>query len=152
MSYLWIPFFLFSSFFLNLLFYSFIQLHFLNYQSFGKHTSSEINGEAVLRHIHGLTENASLSIREIAGPSTKFSLSHSWTFDSRDEKSIPSKGGYLRTYNVSILPTRQYIFIVFGMLILVRPPPTLSPFHSLSFRVCMWVVGVWIMIIRNQPL
>ncbi|EJD05373.1 uncharacterized protein FOMMEDRAFT_118409 [Fomitiporia mediterranea MF3/22] len=68
-------------------------------KSINRHTTNEVSYEAALRHIHALTESASLSIREAAGHSVKSSLSHTWSYDSRDDKAIPSRGGYFRTYN-----------------------------------------------------
>ncbi|KAL5476991.1 hypothetical protein ACEPAI_3177 [Sanghuangporus weigelae] len=64
-----------------------------------RRTLNEIAYEASLRHIHALTEGASISIREEAGTSVKSALSHSWTHESRDDKAVPSRGGYLRTFN-----------------------------------------------------
>ncbi|KAI5118902.1 hypothetical protein M0805_002818 [Coniferiporia weirii] len=65
----------------------------------GKQVTSEFAYEGALRHVHALTQPASLSIREAAGHSIKSSLSHSWCYDSRDDKAMPSRGGYFRSYN-----------------------------------------------------
>ncbi|KAK7059619.1 SAM50-like protein SPAC17C9.06 [Favolaschia claudopus] len=55
--------------------------------------------EAVLRHIGGLKDEASLSIREAAGQSVKSSLSHTFSLDSRDDRLFPTKGFYLKTFH-----------------------------------------------------
>ncbi|THH09565.1 hypothetical protein EW145_g1916 [Phellinidium pouzarii] len=68
-------------------------------RSTGVRTTNEVAYEAALRHVHALTQAASLSIREAAGHSTKSSLSHSWCYDSRNDKAVPSRGGYFRSYH-----------------------------------------------------
>ncbi|KAH8110299.1 surface antigen-domain-containing protein [Phellopilus nigrolimitatus] len=65
----------------------------------GRRTTSEFAYEAALRHIHTLTPTASISIREAAGHSVKSALSHVWTFDSRDDKAVPSRGSLFRSYH-----------------------------------------------------
>lgn len=40
------------------------------------------------------------SIREAAGSSVKSSVSHSWSYDTRDDKATPSRGFLFRTFQV----------------------------------------------------
>lgn len=64
--------------------------------------------EGVVRHLASLTPSASLSMREAAGFSTKSSISHTFTFDTRQDKvfstrldkltSLTSPGTYLKLY------------------------------------------------------
>ncbi|KAF7334237.1 SAM50-like protein SPAC17C9.06 [Mycena sanguinolenta] len=53
--------------------------------------------EAVLRHIGGLKDEASLSIREAAGQTVKSSVSHTFQLDNRDDRLFPTRGFYLKT-------------------------------------------------------
>jgi len=55
----------------------------------------EFGYEATLRHIGGLKPTASLSVRTSAGTSTKSSLFHTWTSDTRDNAILGTRG--LRT-------------------------------------------------------
>ncbi|KAI0318083.1 surface antigen-domain-containing protein [Amylostereum chailletii] len=59
-------------------------------QRSGQH---ELGYEAVLRHISGLSESASLSIREAAGQSVKSSIFHSWARDTRNGTITSTEGG-----------------------------------------------------------
>ncbi|KAF9445599.1 hypothetical protein P691DRAFT_805471 [Macrolepiota fuliginosa MF-IS2] len=66
----------------------------------------EFTYEGVIRHIASLTPTASLSMREAAGFSTKSSISHTFTLDTRHDKilgtrvskfsALPSPGTYLK--------------------------------------------------------
>lgn len=55
--------------------------------------------EAAIRHIHGLTSAASISIRESAGQTVKSSVSHTYTIDTRDDRIAATKGFYARVSN-----------------------------------------------------
>ncbi|KAF8480324.1 surface antigen-domain-containing protein [Russula ochroleuca] len=52
----------------------------------------EFGYEAALRHIGGLKPTASLSVRTAAGTSTKSSLFHRWTRDTRDHPILGTRG------------------------------------------------------------
>ncbi|EKM75679.1 hypothetical protein AGABI1DRAFT_116270 [Agaricus bisporus var. burnettii JB137-S8] len=75
------------------------------YPAWGMH---EFAYEGVVRHLASLTPSASLSMREAAGFSTKSSISHTFTFDTRQDKvfstrpdkltSLTSPGTYLKLY------------------------------------------------------
>ncbi|KAF8156659.1 surface antigen-domain-containing protein [Crassisporium funariophilum] len=56
----------------------------------------EVAYEAVVRHISGLTPTASISMREQAGPSLKSSLTHSYTYDTRDDRIAATRGVYAK--------------------------------------------------------
>ncbi|TFL02734.1 mitochondrial protein [Pterulicium gracile] len=59
----------------------------------------EISYEAVLRSIGNLTPTASISMRKEAGETLKSSFSHTYTFDTRDDKLLGSSGFYTKTLN-----------------------------------------------------
>ncbi|KAF9076566.1 mitochondrial protein [Rhodocollybia butyracea] len=52
----------------------------------------EVTYQAVLRNIGNLTPSASISIREAAGQTFKSSLSHTYTFDNRDDRITGAQG------------------------------------------------------------
>jgi outer membrane protein insertion porin family len=58
--------------------------------------NQEFGIEQVLRTINVDRENASPSVRAAAGNEIKSSLSHGWTYDTRDLAGMPSKGHYLK--------------------------------------------------------
>ncbi|KAI0031947.1 surface antigen-domain-containing protein [Vararia minispora EC-137] len=60
---------------------------------FGLH---EMGYEAVLRHLGGLSESASLSIREAAGQTVKSFLFHNWTRDTRDNAILGTYGSLIK--------------------------------------------------------
>ncbi|KAF5380197.1 hypothetical protein D9615_006161 [Tricholomella constricta] len=55
--------------------------------------------EAVLRHIGDLTPTASISMRESAGQTLKSALSHSYIFDTRDDRIMATRGHYAKAFN-----------------------------------------------------
>lgn len=57
--------------------------------------------EYVDRDIGGLTPKASMSIRELAHPSTKASVAHTWTRDTRDDSIMGTRGSLLKVIHVS---------------------------------------------------
>ncbi|KAL4073625.1 surface antigen-domain-containing protein [Scleroderma citrinum] len=59
----------------------------------------ELTAEARWRSIGSLAPNAGVSIRQSAGPALKAALVHSWTFDTLDDRIMPSKGAILRLTN-----------------------------------------------------
>ncbi|KAF9055320.1 hypothetical protein BDZ89DRAFT_1097988 [Hymenopellis radicata] len=59
---------------------------------------NEFAYEAVLRNIGALAPTASISIREAAGLTTKSSLSHTFTFDSRAFATTAAQGVFLKTH------------------------------------------------------
>ncbi|PPR08247.1 hypothetical protein CVT24_001289 [Panaeolus cyanescens] len=61
--------------------------------------SHELAYDAVLRHIHRLTSGASLGIRTQAGPSLKSALSHTFVYDTRDDKIAGTHGAYFKLFN-----------------------------------------------------
>ncbi|KAF7331606.1 Bac-surface-Ag domain-containing protein [Mycena kentingensis (nom. inval.)] len=63
------------------------------------HGMHELAYNAVLRNIGRLLPEASMAIRQEAGPSLKSSLSHTFVLDKRDDSLMPTKGFYLRTLN-----------------------------------------------------
>ncbi|KAI8922700.1 surface antigen-domain-containing protein [Entophlyctis helioformis] len=67
-------------------------------QLFGDFAKHELSYDAVWRENHSFLPTASLSIRKDAGHSLKSALSHTFTFDSRDDPNIPTRGLYLRTF------------------------------------------------------
>ncbi|WWC86982.1 uncharacterized protein L201_001863 [Kwoniella dendrophila CBS 6074] len=65
----------------------------------------DLQYELVNRAIDHLTPNASVSIRELAIPSTKSSISHIWTSDTRDDLWMGTKGRLLKfTHEYAGLP------------------------------------------------
>ncbi|KIJ30510.1 hypothetical protein M422DRAFT_36524 [Sphaerobolus stellatus SS14] len=62
---------------------------------FGSH---EFAYEAALRHIGDLKPEASISIREATGFTTKSALSHTFVRDTRDSAAVPSRGMYLKIF------------------------------------------------------
>ncbi|OCF37405.1 mitochondrial protein [Kwoniella heveanensis BCC8398] len=65
----------------------------------------DLQYELVNREIDHLTPNASVSIRELAVPSTKSSLSHTWTSDTRDDLWTGTSGRLLKlTHEYAGLP------------------------------------------------
>ncbi|KAJ9113502.1 hypothetical protein QFC20_001853 [Naganishia adeliensis] len=65
----------------------------------------DITYEMVQRDITNLTKNASLSIRELAQPSTKASVTHTFTRDTRDDPWMGSAGSLLKiSYEYAGLP------------------------------------------------
>ncbi|KAF8804775.1 hypothetical protein BYT27DRAFT_7106989 [Phlegmacium glaucopus] len=54
----------------------------------------ELAYEAVIRHIAGLAPTASISMRQSAGTSVKSSLSHTFLYDTRDDKIAATHGAY----------------------------------------------------------
>ncbi|WWC59344.1 uncharacterized protein I303_101896 [Kwoniella dejecticola CBS 10117] len=65
----------------------------------------DLQYELVNRAIDHLTPNASVSIRELAVPSTKSSISHTWTSDTRDDLWMGTKGRLLKlTHEYAGLP------------------------------------------------
>ncbi|GAA5990706.1 hypothetical protein JCM11641_008471 [Rhodosporidiobolus odoratus] len=65
----------------------------LNPYGWGAH---EVAYEAVLREIGGIGSAASMSIRDSAGPTTKSSLSHTFTRDTRNDPFLSTSGSYLK--------------------------------------------------------
>ncbi|KAF8067576.1 surface antigen-domain-containing protein [Lyophyllum atratum] len=59
----------------------------------------ELAYEAVLRHVGDLTPTASISMREYAGQTFKSSLSHSYILDTRDDRSMATRGYYAKVFN-----------------------------------------------------
>ena len=57
----------------------------------------DISYNGYWRQITNLAANASRTIRDEAGDSVKSSISHTWTSDSRDNQSLPSRGFYVKT-------------------------------------------------------
>ncbi|WWC67858.1 uncharacterized protein I206_101775 [Kwoniella pini CBS 10737] len=65
----------------------------------------DLQYELVNRAIEHLAPNASVSIRELAVPSTKSSISHTWTSDTRDDLWMGTKGRLLKfTHEYAGLP------------------------------------------------
>ncbi|WRT64839.1 uncharacterized protein IL334_001775 [Kwoniella shivajii] len=65
----------------------------------------DLQYELVNRAIEHLTPNASVSVRELAIPSTKSSISHTWTSDTRDDLWMGTKGRLLKfTHEYAGLP------------------------------------------------
>ncbi|WVR04592.1 hypothetical protein IAU60_001600 [Kwoniella sp. DSM 27419] len=65
----------------------------------------DLQYELVNRAIEHLQPNASVSIRELAVPSTKSSISHTWTSDTRDDLWAGTAGRLLKmTYEYAGLP------------------------------------------------
>ncbi|KAK6903821.1 hypothetical protein I203_107329 [Kwoniella mangroviensis CBS 8507] len=65
----------------------------------------DLQYEVVNRAIDHLTPDASVSIRELAIPSTKSSISHTWTSDTRDDLWTGTKGRLLKfTHEYAGLP------------------------------------------------
>ncbi|KAF8198623.1 surface antigen-domain-containing protein [Pholiota molesta] len=58
----------------------------------------ELAYDAVVRHVAGLTPTASISMREAAGTSTKSALSHTFLFDTRDDKIAATRGVYAKLF------------------------------------------------------
>ncbi|GAA94490.1 uncharacterized protein L969DRAFT_68833 [Mixia osmundae IAM 14324] len=56
----------------------------------------EFGYEAVARHLHSLDSNASISMRNAAGHSTKSALTHVLSRDTRDDPFVASRGYLLR--------------------------------------------------------
>ncbi|KAG5651012.1 hypothetical protein H0H81_010230 [Sphagnurus paluster] len=54
--------------------------------------------EAVLRHIGDLTPEASISMREAAGKTLKSSISHTYVFDTRDDRYMATRGAYFKSF------------------------------------------------------
>jgi len=54
----------------------------------------ELAYEAVIRHVAGLSPAASISMRQSAGTSVKSSLSHTFLYDTRDDKIAATRGAY----------------------------------------------------------
>ncbi|EDR02029.1 uncharacterized protein LACBIDRAFT_186162 [Laccaria bicolor S238N-H82] len=59
----------------------------------------ELGYEAVVRHISDLAPTASISMREAAGESLKSSISHTYLFDTRDDRMMAKKGVYAKLYH-----------------------------------------------------
>ena len=59
----------------------------------------EIAYEGVIRHIASLLPTASISMREAAGTSVKSSLSHSFAYDTRDDRIAATRGIYGKLYH-----------------------------------------------------
>lgn len=59
----------------------------------------EIAYEGVIRHIASLLPTASISMREAAGTSVKSSLSHSFAYDTRDDRIAATRGVYGKLYH-----------------------------------------------------
>ncbi|KAF9003410.1 mitochondrial protein [Cyathus striatus] len=55
--------------------------------------------EAIARNIGALTPTASLSIREAAGKTIKSSLSHTYIFDTRNDRIAATRGFYTKFYH-----------------------------------------------------
>ncbi|KAK2459610.1 hypothetical protein APHAL10511_008365 [Amanita phalloides] len=68
-----------------------------NQPSFGG--QHEFAYEAVHRHVGNLASTASLSMRAAAGPSVKSALSHTYVFDSRDDRLMATRGFYFRFFH-----------------------------------------------------
>ncbi|UOH82126.1 hypothetical protein LQV05_004817 [Cryptococcus neoformans] len=65
----------------------------------------DLQYELVDREIDRLTPNASVSIRELAVPSTKSSICHTWTSDTRDDPWMGTSGRLLKmTHEYAGLP------------------------------------------------
>ncbi|WVO18244.1 hypothetical protein L204_105952 [Cryptococcus depauperatus] len=65
----------------------------------------DLQYELVDRDIDRLTPNASVSVRELAVPSTKSSISHTWTSDTRDDPWMGTAGSLLKvTHEYAGLP------------------------------------------------
>ncbi|KDR72490.1 hypothetical protein GALMADRAFT_73815 [Galerina marginata CBS 339.88] len=58
----------------------------------------ELAYDGVIRHISGLTPTASISMRQAAGVSTKSSLSHTFLYDTRDDRIAATSGVYGKLY------------------------------------------------------
>lgn len=72
----------------------------INKQHGSLHTGlHEIAYEAVIRHVASLTPTASISIREAAGTSVKSSLSHTLTYDTRDDRIAATRGVFGRLFH-----------------------------------------------------
>ncbi|TDL19639.1 mitochondrial protein [Rickenella mellea] len=54
--------------------------------------------EASLRRIGDLKPTASLSIRESAGQTLKSAVSHTWSHDTRDDRTTATRGSYIKTF------------------------------------------------------
>ncbi|KAF9521807.1 surface antigen-domain-containing protein [Crepidotus variabilis] len=57
----------------------------------------ELGWEGVRRSLGGLEGGASISMREQSGSSFKSSLSHTFMYDTRDDRIAAKKGGYVKT-------------------------------------------------------
>lgn len=56
----------------------------------------EVSYQAVLRHIHSLKDEASLSTRQSAGTTLKSSLNYTFVHDTRDDAIMGHRGAYLK--------------------------------------------------------
>ncbi|KAF9239247.1 surface antigen-domain-containing protein [Melanogaster broomeanus] len=72
---------------------------------------SEITAEGVWRCIAGLNEDAGISIRQSAGPSLKASLTHTYTYDTLNDRVMPTSGSFLRIINELALAGKVDSFI-----------------------------------------
>ncbi|KAG8853694.1 hypothetical protein FRB91_004527 [Serendipita sp. 411] len=61
--------------------------------SFGQH---ELSYQAVMRHVHSLTPDASMSIRRSAGTSLKSSIHYNFIHDTRDDSVMGRRGMYFK--------------------------------------------------------
>ncbi|TFK22394.1 mitochondrial protein [Coprinopsis marcescibilis] len=59
----------------------------------------EMGYEVVHRHIRDLLPTASISMRQAAGETTKSSISHTYTRDTRDDRIAATKGSYLKLFH-----------------------------------------------------
>ncbi|TPX37012.1 hypothetical protein SmJEL517_g01061 [Synchytrium microbalum] len=83
---------LFSSHFENVT-GAFARIKFLS--PLGQH---DLAYEGAIRHIHSLSDKASLNVRQDAGHSLKSGISHSVVRDTRDDVTIPTRGYFIRLY------------------------------------------------------
>eukprot|EP00842_Homolaphlyctis_polyrhiza_P005878 jgi/Hompol1/6291/HPOL_004919-RA len=61
-------------------------------------TKQEFSYDAIWRENHNLSPSASFSIRNDAGHSLKSAITHSLSFDSRDDAMLPSRGLYWKAF------------------------------------------------------
>ncbi|WWD21438.1 hypothetical protein CI109_105923 [Kwoniella shandongensis] len=96
----------------------------------------DLQYELVNREISHLSPNASVSIRELAVPSTKSSLSHTWTSDTRDDLWMATSGRLLKfTHEYAGLPGSSELAHFFKSTTQTQLSRALYPGSNIHFSI-----------------